>query len=74
MLSGSDARVGGQGSISLVAGAVSLRGLTGAHADRGWLNLVVGHRNIPAVSAPGLAAAFGLLALAGGYALRRRIR
>ena len=74
VLSGSDARVGGQGSISLVNATIANRGVSGPNANRGWLNMVVGHRNIPAVSAPGLAAAFGLLALAGGYALRRWVR
>jgi len=73
ILSGSDLRtpVSGLGTISLVSGAISARLLTGPNANRGWLNLEV----IPAVPAlpPGaLAAATGLLALAGGYLLRRR--
>jgi hypothetical protein len=74
-LSGSDARtVSGIGSISLVSAAISARGLSGPNANRGWLNLQIGAQAVPALSLPGLAAAFGLLALAGGYVLRRRVR
>jgi hypothetical protein len=73
-LSGSDNRVNGVGNISLVSAAVSVRGLSGSTVDRGWLNLTVGPGTVPtpAISKGGLAAVFGLFALAGGYALRRR--
>ena len=75
---GSDNRVNGVGTISLVAGGVSDRGVSGPNGNRGWLNLTVGpvifDGPIPAVSHGGLAAVFGLLALAGGYALHRKGR
>jgi hypothetical protein len=73
---GSDNRVNGVGSISLVAGGVSERGVSGPNGNRGWLNLTVGPRTglVPAISGRGLLAVVGLLALAGGYALRRRTR
>jgi len=77
VLSGSDARVNGVGSISLVSGSVSDRGVSGPNANRGWLNIQLGVAEIvtPSMSGPGLAAVFGLLALAGGYAIwRRRIQ
>ncbi len=40
-LTGSDNRVDGIGNISLVAGGVSERTLTGPTANRGWLNFRV---------------------------------
>jgi hypothetical protein len=76
VISGNDGRVSGVGPISLVAGTIAQRTVSGPNANRGWLNLVVGTPTVatPAVSGYGLAAAFGLLVLAGGYALRRRVR
>jgi hypothetical protein len=75
---GSDNRVNGVGTISLVCGGISDRGVSGPNGNRGWLNLTVGpvifDGPIPAVSHGGLAAVFGLLALAGGYALHRKGR
>jgi hypothetical protein len=76
-LSGGDARsAGGAGSISLVSAAVSNRTLSGPNANRGWLNLTLGAAGfnpaVPAMSPQSLAAIFGLVALAGAYALRRR--
>jgi len=72
ILSGSDSRTpGGLGNISLVAGAISARVLSGPNGNRGWLNLTI----VPVVPLlpPGvLAATGGLVALAGGYMLRRR--
>ncbi len=64
------------GSISLVAGAVSDRVLSGPNVNRGWLNLVVKQPFglVPAMTAPGLAAAIGLLALVRAYFVRRRVR
>jgi hypothetical protein len=74
ILTGYDNRVNGIGNISLVAGSISDRGLSGPNANRGWLNLKVrGQPNLPTVGAHGLVALMGLLALAGGYALRRRV-
>jgi hypothetical protein len=76
VMSGSDNRVGGAGTISLVTGSVSARALSGPNANRGWLNYTLGPPlfpgPVPAVSNGGLAAVFGLVALAGGYALWRR--
>lgn len=75
---GSDNRVNGVGTISLVCGGVSDRGVSGPNGNRGWLNYTIGpvilDGPVPAVSHGGLAAVFGLLALAGGYALHRRAR
>jgi len=72
VLSGSDARISGIGRISLVAGALSTRTLSGSSANRGWLNFTVGpDPNVPALPLSGLVTAFGLLTVAGGYALRR---
>ncbi len=41
VFSGSDARVAGVGSISLVAAGLSNRQVSGPNANRGWLNLTV---------------------------------
>jgi hypothetical protein len=75
MLSGSDGRVSGVGSISLVAGSVSARTLSGPNANRGWLNLTLGPAipSTPTMSNHGIAAFVGLVALAGGYLLHRRM-
>lgn len=76
IISGGDARAAGlgTGSISLVAGAVSARTLSGPNANRGWLNLTIGAlaQNVPVLPAYGVAALVGLTALSGAYALRRR--
>jgi len=63
------------GSISLVAGAVSDRTLSGPNANRGWINWVVKQPFglVPALTTPGLAAAIGLLALVGAYFVHRRM-
>lgn len=73
-LSGSDARVSGVGSISLVSGGLSNRALSGPNANRGWLNLSIGSPlgTLPSMSGPGIAALVGLMSLAGGYAMRQR--
>lgn len=64
ILTGSDNRVNGIGTISLVAGGLSHRSLAGPNANRGWLNLtVVG--DTPALSGWGLALLAILLAGAG---------
>jgi hypothetical protein len=76
VLSGMDSRVSGVGAISLVSGSVSARALSGPNANRSWANYVVGPQiqPTPSMSSHGLAAVFGLLALAGGYVLQRRVR
>ena len=54
-----------------MSSALSSRALSGANGNRGWLNFTVGQNpNVPALPLSGLVAAFGLLTLAGGYALR----
>jgi hypothetical protein len=75
-ITGSDARVSGVGAISLVAGSVSNRSLSGPNANRGWLNLSIGSPlgALPSMSGPGIAALVGLMSLAGGYAMRQRNR
>jgi hypothetical protein len=74
VISGGDSRVSGVGSISLVAGGVSNRGVSGPNANRGWLNLTIGSPlgALPSMSGPGIAALVGLMSLAGGYAMRQR--
>lgn len=73
-LTGSDNRVSGVGSLSLVSGSVSARGLTGPNANRGWLNLVLGPAaaGAPSASPAGIAAIAGLLALVGARRLYAR--
>lgn len=76
-LTGGDNRTAaGAGTISLVSASVSNRLLSGPNANRGWLNLTLGAAGfnpaVPAMSPQSLAAIFGLVALAGAYALRRR--
>jgi len=76
VLTGSDVRQGtGQGSVSLVSGSVSNRQVTGPNANRGWLNMSIKppFGVVPAMTTPGLAAAIGLLALAGAYIVRKRL-
>ena len=76
VLTGGDSRVSGVGNISLVAGGVSNRGISGPNANRGWLNLTIGSPlgALPSISGPGIAALVGLMSLAGGYAMRQRNR
>ena len=69
MLTGSDARVGGIGTISLVSGAMSDRTLSGPNANRGWLNLTVGETT-PALGTWGI----GALAIALAGVAARRLR
>ena len=71
ILTGSDNRVNGIGTISLVAGGLSDRALTGRTANRGWLNLTIGG------DTPGLSRwSIGVLAmlLAGAGVRRARAR
>ncbi|MFP8871101.1 MAG: hypothetical protein VCB43_06590 [Myxococcota bacterium] len=76
VLTGGDSRVSGVGAISLVAGSVSNRGISGPNANRGWLNLTIGSPlgALPSISGPGIAALVGLMSLAGGYVMRQRNR
>lgn len=75
-ITGGDSRMNGVGHISLVAGSVAARSLSGPNSNRGWLNLDLGEPQdlVPALSGRGVAAFIGLLALGGAYALRRHIR
>ncbi len=64
----------GEGMIQLVSGSLSLRSLTGPNANRGWVRLnLVKNELVPALSPAGLATVAGLMLLAGGYAMRRRL-
>ena len=76
VITGGDSRVSGVGAISLVAGSMSNRGISGPNANRGWLNLTIGSPlgALPSMSGPGIAALVGLMSLAGGYAMRQRNR
>jgi hypothetical protein len=75
VFSGYDNRLRGIGNISLVAGSVSDRALSGLNSNRGWLNYTIKpNPNLPTVGSHGLVALMGLMALAGAYALRRRLR
>lgn len=77
VLSGSDMRAPGtgQGSVSLVSGSVSARTLSGPNSNRGWINMAIAppFGVVPAMTTPGLAAAIGLIALAGAYFVRKRL-
>jgi hypothetical protein len=76
-LSGKDSRTaGGNGTIQLVAGALSTRAASGKNANRGWTRLILGaapSAAVPSMSLGGIAATVGLIALGAGYALRRKI-
>ncbi len=73
-LTGSDARVSGVGSISLVGGSLSNRAITGPNANRGWLNLTIGPAlgALPSMGGLGTTALVVLISLAGGYTARKR--
>lgn len=75
-LSGKDDRTaGGGGTIQMVAGSVSARATTGPNSNRGWVRLsMYPVSDTPALSPVGQAAVIGLVLLAGGYTLRRRVR
>lgn len=72
-LQGGDQRVNGLGSISLVAGGVSARSLSGDNANRGWQNWIVSGVAVPSVSAGGLVL-LGALFLATTFWTLRRAR
>ncbi len=74
-LSGTDMRnANGNGMISMVAGSLSDRTLSGPNANRGWLKLVIGNETfVPALSTWGRVTAAGFIALVAlGYAKRAR--
>jgi hypothetical protein len=71
-LQGSDNRVDGVGSISLVAGGVSHRSLAGDDANRSWASFVVGAPfSVPSISTGGLVLLGALLAVTTLWMLRR---
>jgi len=76
VLTGSDMRVNGVGSISLVSGTIAARAVSGGNANRGWLNFnilaEVDPTPTPAMSPAGLATLVSLMGLAGGYGMMRR--
>jgi hypothetical protein len=78
VLSGTDARVPplGTGSISLVSGAISVRGLSGPNANRGWLNLSVGPvlSHVPVMPVAAMIALIAAIAVSGAFFLRWRAR
>jgi hypothetical protein len=65
----------GVGAIKMVSGALSQRAVTGDNANRGWVKLVLTNPKpgVPALSPVALAATAGLMLLAAGYAMRRRL-
>jgi hypothetical protein len=69
-LTGSDNRVNGVGTISLVAGGLSARGVSGPNANRGWLTLTVGG-DTPGLSGWGVGVLAMLLGSAGVWRARR---
>jgi len=74
-LSGRDSRTSrGAGTIQMVSGSLSNRKTTGPNANRGWVELtMVGPFGVPALSPAALGVMAGLMLLAAGYAMRRRI-
>ena len=70
VLTGSDNRVNGVGTISLVAGGLSDRALSGPNANRAWLNFTVGG-DTPGLSSWGVGLVAVMLASAGIWRARR---
>jgi hypothetical protein len=65
--SGADTRVAGNGNLSMVSGALGLRKLSGANANRGWVNLTIPEPTI----AIGAGAALAMLGLCHTIVRRR---
>ncbi len=76
VLSGTDTRnATGVGMISMVAGSLSQRTLSGPNANRAWVKLIIGNGDplVPALSTWGRATAAGFIALVAlGYVKRSR--
>lgn len=72
-LSGSDNRVNGIGSISLVAGGLSKRSLSGDNANRGWLNYTVSPFSVPSISNGGLILLGAIFLAATMWMVRRAV-
>jgi len=70
VLTGSDNRVNGVGTISLVAGGLSDRALSGPNANRAWVNLTVGG-DTPGLSSWGVGLVAVMLGSAGIWRARR---
>jgi hypothetical protein len=77
IISGNDTRTaGGQGTIQMVAGAVSNRSISGPNANRAWLRLnLVEPTNTPAMSPPVRLVTVALIALlaVGYFVVRPRV-
>lgn len=76
ILSGSDARVSGVGTLSLVSGATSTRLVTGPNANRGWMNLAIQYplpRPVPGLSSGAVLMLVGLVAGATLFLVRRAV-
>lgn len=77
-LTGNDGRNAGigTGTINLVSGGFSQRTISGPNANRGWVNLTIGPviSKTPVMPLPAVGALVGLLALSGGYVIRKRMR
>ncbi|MDG2049119.1 MAG: hypothetical protein P8M78_03050 [Myxococcota bacterium] len=75
ILSGSDNRVDGIGSISMVSGGLSDRTLSGSNANRAWLNWTIpGGTPAPSISNGGLVLLSALMLGATLWMLRRATR
>jgi hypothetical protein len=75
VLTGHDLRsLKGNGKLQMVSGSMSTRNVVQQNANRGWLRLdLVSNPPTPTMSPASLAATVGLMLLAGGYALRKRL-
>lgn len=72
-LQGSDMRVNGIGTISLVAGGVSNRSLSLDNANRGWQNFVVAPFSAPSISNGGLMLLAGIFLASTIWMVRRAV-
>lgn len=72
VMSGMDSRVNGIGTISLVTGSMSDRGVSGPNANRGWLQITVGETT-PSLSSWGFAALALVLAAAATIKIRKSV-
>jgi hypothetical protein len=72
-LSGSDNRVDGVGSISLVTGGIGARSISGTNANRGWLNYEVTPFSVPSISNGGLILLGSIFLAATAWMVRRAV-